>query len=361
LWNPTRFTWTPLAKYLPTGAACPAYDVSVIMRNFDPITWNPSAYVNNKLYTFVLYDLCTPTDAMDAVEETADPTAIGGSAAADEQTSTLVNPGVYFNGLTRDDAGGLRYLLSRRQVAVESLTGGAVLGNTAGTALPSATGATPNNSPWNLAVAITLTNATILGNGSPWSIISFNSSTNTTNSLVITNITTTTTSNGGPFNVAGVEKITFIQVPFDSTIGINYTPFVDRYALTMYNKGQVSSQAVTRTVAAPDIVFAAGNLGVYGLGMEAIFPVMISRNNPGFLTTVPRTATHVNNGPGTINPSSRITFSDIGPWQTIASGVTTLGSQGLVTYWGSFSGDTNAPVVYPSGASIQQIESRLFP
>jgi hypothetical protein len=36
-------------------------------------------------------------------------------------------------------------------------------------------------------------------------------------------------------------------------------------------------------------------------------------------------------------------------------------SSPVITYYGSFDGSTNAPVIYPSGTSVQAIEGILFP
>ncbi len=355
IWNPTRFTWALRARHLPSGASCPAYQYTIIMRNFDPITWNPSAYVNNVLYTYQIFDPCLPTDYSDAYEALVDSSAIGGSAVADEISALGANPGSYYTGLTRDDVGGLRYLLSKHQVVAESLSGGATIGGTTG--LPVTSGGTQNGSPWNLAVPlVSLTNATLSGNnGSPWTIVSFGSSTNVTTNTT----TTTTTTNSTVFNVAGVEKITFVQVLYDSTVGVTYSGFADNYSLTMYKNGKAFSQTVGRAVNSPDLLFSAGDLL---LAADNLTPILIDRGGT-YLRTAGVTANGVaNNGPGIINPAMGVSFSSIGPYyETFGGGGAGNFTPVLFTAWGSYDGTTNAPIVYPDGTSVQQLEQQLFP
>jgi hypothetical protein len=74
----------------------------ILFHNFDPATLEPSFYVNGTLYTNYLYDF----------ETRVDPLSFGWNAVAD----CLLSAGDYYSGLTRDDVGGLRYLLSRSNI-----------------------------------------------------------------------------------------------------------------------------------------------------------------------------------------------------------------------------------------------------
>ncbi len=113
--DPVRYTWTLRARALPPGAQCPAYDYLVIKRNFDPATWEPTSYVNSTLYSYTILEFCTPGDFAEAFETRVD--------ALSQYYSAVASPnlwyGSFFTGLTRDDVGGLRYLLRTNNVNLE--------------------------------------------------------------------------------------------------------------------------------------------------------------------------------------------------------------------------------------------------
>jgi hypothetical protein len=129
--EPERYMWTLHDRHLPNGATCPVMDYLVVMRNFDP-TPTPlnvsqySDYVNNTLYTYVILEICTgPNPLAVTVPIPVHPlddtfTAVAGNG-----------DGLYFGGyytdLTRDDAGGLRYLLSSNNINFESPALGSIL------------------------------------------------------------------------------------------------------------------------------------------------------------------------------------------------------------------------------------------
>ncbi|MCU0770340.1 MAG: hypothetical protein MUE94_01030 [Verrucomicrobia bacterium] len=111
--DPDHFTWTLRNRVLPANAQCPAYIYSVIKRNFDPITWEESSYVNGNLFTYRIVELC-PVRSKASAEESlgVDPLASFSSAVA----SGTPYLGSFRRGLTRDDIGGIRYLLSSTNV-----------------------------------------------------------------------------------------------------------------------------------------------------------------------------------------------------------------------------------------------------
>lgn len=122
-----RYTWT-LHDREP-GPACPATAIyTVIKRNFDPVftltdQLQPTSYVNGVLYSYFIQEFCTGTPFLaDAVEVTSDPLASVFTPVA--SGFTLYGPGLdlggYYNSLTRDDIGGLRYLLRSSNMNVES-------------------------------------------------------------------------------------------------------------------------------------------------------------------------------------------------------------------------------------------------
>ena len=121
--EPDRYTWTLHDRLVGPGG-CPA-DVSylVIKRNFDPVftvpsELQPSSYVNGTLYSYFITEICAgpPPYLADAVEYPVDPLANTFTAVA----SFGLAPGGYFTGLTRDDVGGLRYLLRTNNMNIEN-------------------------------------------------------------------------------------------------------------------------------------------------------------------------------------------------------------------------------------------------
>jgi hypothetical protein len=128
LTEPERFTWT-LHNRL-AGPACPlTTEYTVVQRNFD-IVDSPlnqvqySPYVNNILYSYYITEVCSGSDTLaETVPFSAD--AIGSQqytavAANDEDNFGGLQVGGYYTGLTRDDVGGLRYLMQSNNINYES-------------------------------------------------------------------------------------------------------------------------------------------------------------------------------------------------------------------------------------------------
>jgi hypothetical protein len=125
------YTWTLRIRVLPTGASCPNYVYGVIQRNFDPVTFDPSAYVNGILYTYYIVEQCPAIDDAYTVPVSVDPEAPTRAPVARHHnlysglTSALIDYfGYYYTGLTRDDVGGLRYLLSTNNLILENAGAG---------------------------------------------------------------------------------------------------------------------------------------------------------------------------------------------------------------------------------------------
>ena len=138
--QPDRYTWTLDDRYLLPGTSCPVGEVyDTIMRNFDivPSPLNHvqnSAYVNGTLYSYGIIENCTgPNPLALAIPYAVDINADTYTAvAADAFTyGTFGNIGLnvggvglhiggFYNYLTRDDIGGLRYLLQTNNYALES-------------------------------------------------------------------------------------------------------------------------------------------------------------------------------------------------------------------------------------------------
>jgi len=162
---------------------------------------------------------------------------------------------------------------------------------------------------------------------------------------------------GNPTDIyQGIEKITFVRRDFDNLIGRTWVAATNNYSINSIGGNTVIPHPVQRVVTQPDILFTA----------QDIPPSDIS----GFLSpfTSSRSinfdqANILNNeaGPGTIQPQKVITFNTEAPVYYNDSVIFGLGQQPLPELvYGSFDGTTNAPIIYPDGSSIQDIENQVL-
>lgn len=152
----------------------------------------------------------------------------------------------------------------------------------------------------------------------------------------------------------GIERVTFVRRDFDSWIGNFYYPTNSDYILTAITNNTTVSQLVRRAVTAPDILISAQDLaggpgGPSGSGGVARGINWDSGNALNGLA-----------GPGTITTPTTFIFTKVGaifgnsfPLMDEATGIPLL-------LWGSFDGSTNAPVVYPNGASVADLENQIL-
>ena len=319
--NPQQFVWTLRNKQ--TIANVNYY--TVVKRNFDPVTWNYSSFVNGVLYEFAVLDPVyqTPTvQYADAVEFRTDGLSYGFNAVAsgvvdDTVGNSQLAVGSYYTGLTRDDIGGLRYLLLPSNIQYENLPANSVAG----------------------------------GGSSPWFPVG-GTNTTATNGVV------------GLSLRGGVDKITFKQVHYDSFVGIGtFQAETNTYVDSYYTNGVLKTQNIQRVVTQPDIIFAAEDLGLDTVGL----PVLFRRSGTGnWVNNDALNGTTTLDGPGVIAGTATLSYSKIGPYiyglegYYPASGATnslatSLGSlSGFV--WGSFDGTTNAPKLFPADVSIADLE-----
>lgn len=135
LTEPVRYTWGIHERWLPSGTCPFNEEYFIIKRNFDPAygtsldQLKPTSYVNGVLFTYEIIEFCTAPIPPVAycrpfpVDPLADPsTAVAeffnfGSAFGAFSFSPY---GLFYNGLTRDDVGGLRYLYRTNNVNFES-------------------------------------------------------------------------------------------------------------------------------------------------------------------------------------------------------------------------------------------------
>ncbi|MBE0543459.1 MAG: hypothetical protein IH623_19110 [Verrucomicrobia bacterium] len=295
----------------------------VIKRNFDPVTFAPSSYVNGVLYTYAILQFTEP-DWWDAIEVPLDPQAFGYTAVASDFGSIAsgvggtggpgLSYGQFYTGLTRDDVGGLRYLYRPNNYNIEDL-------------VPGTTGSGLSGSPWDLP-----------GGGGTNGV---------TNAVV------------GVALRPGVDRLTFRRAEYDSVFG-NFIIITNRYQDTFYTNGTRVTQTAERILVQPDILITAEDLGLTTGGT----PVFV-RRNAGWINNDALNGQAALDGPGIIAGQIVLAFSKVGPHMfnqglpgpAFLDQFNSLGS-GFI--WGSFDGTTNAPVVYPIGSSIQELEQRVL-
>ncbi|MCX8108646.1 MAG: hypothetical protein N3G20_07580, partial [Verrucomicrobiae bacterium] len=93
-----RYVWTLRSRTVINDI--PYY--VVIKRNFDPVTWEPSAYVNGTLYTYLIFQTYTNPDVWEAVEFEVDPSMPSVSSVSAMMTGggTIYASGYYVNNMT---------------------------------------------------------------------------------------------------------------------------------------------------------------------------------------------------------------------------------------------------------------------
>lgn len=192
--------WNPVFTEYSTPYDWPdwVYPDYISERNFDPQTLAPSQNVNITQYTA---EISIYGDRNIISPISVDPNADTYTAVADynDGGSGSAFSGAFYTGLTYDDVGGLRYLLSTNTIAYESL-------------LPGVTGVG--------------TNANSFVNGA-WR--------------------------------PGVDKITFIPQPMDCSSG-TFQPMTNYYTDTYITNGVWMQQQLARVITKPDFLFCASDL-----------------------------------------------------------------------------------------------------
>jgi hypothetical protein len=167
-----------------------------VVRNFDPITFAPTNRVNDTEYFYVLTALTNGAAvSVIADEYPIEPSATAQPAVADDAAGV----GGYYTGLTRDDVGGLRYLLRTNNANLEIL-------------LPGVHGVGPNAGAY-----------------------------------------------ADQALRRGVDKITFVRREVDAFLGQFFTPYTNQFTDHYLSNNIVVAQQLERVSTTPDILFSAGN------------------------------------------------------------------------------------------------------
>lgn len=118
--EPDRYVWTLRSRQTQPGLSCPWMTYGVIKRNFDPVTWEPSSYLNGTLYSYVIDEICSGGPPLaNTTPFTVDPLVFNTYPVTSMNT---IGYGLYTTSMTRDDIGGLRYIYGTNNVNWESMS-----------------------------------------------------------------------------------------------------------------------------------------------------------------------------------------------------------------------------------------------
>jgi len=337
LTSPERWCWSLRARYV--VGTTPSY--SVVNFNYDPISGRPSRYVNGTLYSYVIREIYNsdgtvgfydsrevPVDSANPMVSLASTISINSALTSDDRVVRAISPtGRYFTGLTRDDAGGLRYLYHPANRNYEGAPAGSFRGSAA---TGGGGGSAALESPWTVAGSSGQVGTTAVGT----------TTTTTSTTLQLVNLAVR----------AGVDRVRFVKVNTDPVLRQNARQAAVTYPEVVSSNGVVIRQVVSRILARPDILIGARDLGV-----GTYVPVLGGLVQPGFVNTG-ATLDGAAEGPGNIEPQSGYTFSKVGVY-SLNRGNTDEQDGQPGNIWGSFDGSTNAPVLYPIGTKLADLEA----
>jgi hypothetical protein len=300
----------------------------VVRRNIDPTSGTYSSYINNQLFTYRdIFCICTPIQLAYIQNEPVDPLSWNEPVASMFSSYPAVSRfsvGQFYTGLTRDDVGGLKYIYQKMNQQWESTIFGVAGGGGAWGPPPGGTNGTGTN-------------------------------------FITTGVR------------YGVDKLTFKRVNFDSLIGALFQPITNTYTETVITNGIAVQQSLSRAVYLPDILFTAGDTlsasamtVVNGPNPSLTITFTGSTGGPYAIIAFPGAGTldptlgPVNAGPGVWNPVSAYVFNNTGPLSiNLPGGFVTETNAIPVMTWASFGTSTNI-IIYPTGASIDELESQIL-
>jgi hypothetical protein len=177
-----------------------------------------------------------------------------------------------------------------------------------------------------------------------------------------------TLTTNGPAQYQGVQHIQFVRVSDNNVDPLTQAfliPFTNSYPMVWFNptNSQLGVRRFQRVVTAPDFLFTASD----NVGANTFVGTVTRNINFEQGQVKPNEA-----GPGVIDGEAVFSFNKVGtaswngPFADTNSFVVgqesevnqTTGIPSLL--WGSFDATTNTPIVYPTGASIQELESQML-
>jgi hypothetical protein len=331
--DPSRWVWTIHDKIVRTNPNSTNY--VVINRNFDPITYTQTSVINEDQYNYTIDDpirlgALTYADAIEEPASRPDPLPLSRPVASFLGSGFSFQgniAGLFVTGLSRDDAGGLRYLYRAQNYAVESL-------------LPD----------------VTFASNAVVGNvNSPW-IPYFGITNLFTNVFGTTNITSTNLIQVIALR-PGMETIAFVRVGFDSLLGQTFVPVTNVYSDVIVSNNTAVLQRVQRISNQPDLIFTAEDLGVSAGGL----PFLV-RRSVNFTDNDPLNGQSVLAGPGTLGPPARVSFTTLLPAYFNSQPNFLSGPEvgPLNEIWGSFGESPDSIIVYPSRVSLEDLEAQIL-
>ena len=243
--DPIRYTWGLHDRLV--GATCPG-EYLVVKRNLEIVPTaldqlQYSSYVNTELYSYYIHDYCAnPVPPGDALSEAVFiPVDVGLNALrftpVSSFTLSIIQPGQFLTGLTRDDVAGLRYLLRAGNVNWEDNPANSIVFVT-------------NNTPTGLQLLVT-SNLTLLAAQSltnddatllalyPTLIIVPGSTVPTFTNLITTNLSGYFTNS--PWDPIGTPPHLVFLTNYTTNVTFVYTrSFANVVTNTYYTKGYVS-------------------------------------------------------------------------------------------------------------------------
>jgi len=357
LGNPERYTWTLRNRGITPAPVTTNY--LVVRRNYDPITLAPSSFVNGTLYTYDIREFTAPQFA-DAVERPVDPQASTYTSVANVDDSgggnflqftassfgLGLNSGELYTGLSRDDVGGLRYLMRFNNFNIESLA-------------PGVTNVARSNSvfgpPGPGAGVASPYGPTFTGTN-----LVFNPTNSATNSIIVG-------------LRPGVGRVSFQKLEFDSFL---YTaisrPVTNRFIDVVITNSVVTNQLVQRIITFPDILFTASDLGVIpAFSAPFLYVRTLPQGrwiNNAQTNFVPTPGFTVPAGPGVIPPGSGgaagagivMTFNTLFPsfFNETPFFLSEANSLRIQT-WGYFDA-ANIFALFPATTSLQELEALVL-
>jgi hypothetical protein len=157
----------------------------------------------------------------------------------------------------------------------------------------------------------------------------------------------------------GVEKINFMRVDADSLLSGVWN-ITNRFQMLRYTNNLVVTNTYQTTQTLPDILFTAQDLGIIRESVPLSYVRSANYQNNSALNS-----TTQGGGPGTITPTSVVSFSTLLPslWRENPGLITEeadIFSRFQYGLWGYFDGTTNPPVVFPKDITLEQLENLVL-
>jgi Putative Ig domain len=154
----------------------------------------------------------------------------------------------------------------------------------------------------------------------------------------------------------GIGRMHFERADYDSLLSQFFQPITNVYSMVLVTNHQPVTQYFQRVVTSPDFLFTASDI--------------ISQSTAGITVQATKRGINFNEsnvgaglaGPGTIEPPTTFVFNKVGlVYYNEGPSYLNGPNDGLAGFvWGSYDSSTNAPVIYPTGASIQNLESQVL-